>query len=100
MGCKKGGFLAPEENGVDATLSDALLFTTMCIIGLPVDVYVKDGSVYSGIFHTACVDDDYGEFFQDPLLISYSIIFVFVILGSLFEAFLFGLDQFLHPIWT
>ncbi|XP_009600137.1 uncharacterized protein LOC107831078 [Nicotiana tabacum] len=59
MGCKKGGFLAPEENGVDATLSDALLFTTMCIIGLPVDVYVKDGSVYSGIFHTACVDDDY-----------------------------------------
>ncbi|KAK4341849.1 hypothetical protein RND71_037665 [Anisodus tanguticus] len=50
MGCKKD---------VNGTLNDALLFTTMCIIGLPVDVYIKDGAVYSGIFHTACVDDDY-----------------------------------------
>ncbi|XP_060186895.1 uncharacterized protein LOC132616490 [Lycium barbarum] len=50
MGCKKS---------VNGTLNDALLFTTMCIIGLPVDVYIKDGAVYSGIFHTACVDDDY-----------------------------------------
>lgn len=50
----------PEEvNGVGAALSDALLFTTMCIIGLPVDVYIKDGAVYSGIFHTACVDDEF-----------------------------------------
>ncbi|CAN4102718.1 unnamed protein product [Withania somnifera] len=31
----------------------------MCIIDLPVDVYVKDGAVCSGIFHTACVDDEY-----------------------------------------
>lgn len=60
MGYRKGGGLKPEEeNGVGATLRDALLFTTMCIIGLPVDVYIKDGAVYSGIFHTACVDDDY-----------------------------------------
>ncbi|MCD7470291.1 hypothetical protein HAX54_010025 [Datura stramonium] len=60
MGYKKGGGLTPEEeNGVGATVRDALLFTTMCIIGLPVDVYIKDGAVYSGVFHTACVDDDY-----------------------------------------
>ncbi|KAK6785590.1 hypothetical protein RDI58_019045 [Solanum bulbocastanum] len=60
MGCKKGGrFMPEEENGVGATLRDALLFTTMCITGLPVDVYIKDGAVYSGIFHTACVDDEY-----------------------------------------
>lgn len=60
MGYKKGGRFTPEEvNGVGATLSDALLFTTMCIIGLPVDVYITDGAVYSGIFHTACVDDEY-----------------------------------------
>ncbi|KAK3027951.1 hypothetical protein RJ639_039418 [Escallonia herrerae] len=31
----------------------------MCIIGLPVDVHVKDGSIYSGTFHTACVENDY-----------------------------------------
>ncbi|XP_044473144.1 polyadenylate-binding protein-interacting protein 4-like isoform X2 [Mangifera indica] len=40
--------------------SEALLFATMCIIGLPVDVHVKDGSVYSGIFYTASVEKDYG----------------------------------------
>lgn len=45
-----------------SSLSEALLFATMCIIGLPVDVHVKDGSVYSGIFYTACVEKDYGEF--------------------------------------
>lgn len=43
-----------------SSLSEALLFATMCIIGLPVDVHVKDGSVYSGIFYTACVEKDYG----------------------------------------
>ncbi|XP_027342548.1 uncharacterized protein LOC113855208 isoform X2 [Abrus precatorius] len=43
-----------------SSLSEALLFTTMCIVGLPVHVHVKDGSVYSGIFHTASVDTDYG----------------------------------------
>ncbi|PHU13043.1 hypothetical protein BC332_19973 [Capsicum chinense] len=51
------GYKFTAEDG-GATLSDALLFTTMCIIGLPVDVYIKDGAVYSGIFHTASVDDD------------------------------------------
>lgn len=58
--------MAEEENGVGATLRDALLFTTMCIVGLPVNVYIKDGGVYSGIFHTACVDDEYGEFSRHP----------------------------------
>ncbi|XP_042008286.1 uncharacterized protein LOC121756922 isoform X1 [Salvia splendens] len=42
-----------------AALGDALLFTTMCIIGMSVDVHARDGSVYSGIFHTASVDNDY-----------------------------------------
>ncbi|KAA8523686.1 hypothetical protein F0562_010109 [Nyssa sinensis] len=49
-----------EDNAVSASLGDVLLFTTMCIVGLPVDVHVKDGSVYSGIFHTACVENGYG----------------------------------------
>ncbi|XXG79702.1 hypothetical protein AAC387_Pa09g0720 [Persea americana] len=51
-----------EEPATNDTSSsfDALLFTTMCMIGLPVEVQVKDGSVYSGIFHTASVDGEYG----------------------------------------
>lgn len=45
------------------SLSDAMLVFTMNIIGLPVDVHVKDGSVYSGIFYTASVEDRFGTFF-------------------------------------
>ncbi|XP_022753135.1 uncharacterized protein LOC111301602 isoform X2 [Durio zibethinus] len=41
-------------------MNEALLFATMCIIGLPVDVHLKDGSVYSGIFYTASVEKEYG----------------------------------------
>lgn len=58
MGCRTRR-LQEEDCPVPASLSDALLFTTMCIIGLPVDVHVKDGSVYSGTFHTACLEDNY-----------------------------------------
>ncbi|KAF7112255.1 hypothetical protein RHSIM_RhsimUnG0251100 [Rhododendron simsii] len=60
MGYRNREFLGQESSAVPSSLNDALLFTTMCIIGLPVDVHVKDGSIYSGIFHTACVENDYG----------------------------------------
>lgn len=62
MGCRKEG-LGEDANSkaaMAASVSDALLLATMCIIGLPVDVHAKDGSVYSGVFHTASVDNDYG----------------------------------------
>ncbi|KAI4306093.1 hypothetical protein L6164_029401 [Bauhinia variegata] len=59
MGCRERVFFSEDETS-SPSLCDALLFATMCIIGLPVDVHVKDGSVYSGIFHTASIDRDYG----------------------------------------
>lgn len=59
MGCKNRE-LPDDEGTASSSMRDALLFTTMCIIGLPVDVFVKDGSVYTGIFHTACVENGYG----------------------------------------
>lgn len=43
------------------SLTESLLFATLCLVGLPVDVHVKDGSVYSGVFHTASVEKGYGE---------------------------------------
>ncbi|XP_030542951.1 polyadenylate-binding protein-interacting protein 4 [Rhodamnia argentea] len=44
-------------NGDDgASLGESLLYATVCIVGLPVDVHVRNGSVYSGIFHTASVE--------------------------------------------
>ncbi|KAJ9562620.1 hypothetical protein OSB04_007780 [Centaurea solstitialis] len=64
MGCRNGGEFQPQEederrSSSSSIVNDALLLTTMCIIGFPVDVHIKDGSVYSGIFHTASVDDHY-----------------------------------------
>lgn len=61
MVSRNRGF-SEDESAISASLSDVLLFTTMCIVGHPVDVYVKDGSIYSGTFHTACVDKEYGRF--------------------------------------
>ncbi|XP_052486529.1 uncharacterized protein LOC105768416 isoform X2 [Gossypium raimondii] len=46
-----------EDN---CSVNEALLFVTISIIGLQVDVHLKDGSVYSGIFHTASVEKEYG----------------------------------------
>ncbi|XP_042407897.1 uncharacterized protein LOC121997513 isoform X2 [Zingiber officinale] len=49
-----------EEIPTASSLGDALLYTTMCIVGLPVEVQVKDGSLYCGILHTACFEKDHG----------------------------------------
>lgn len=54
-------------NAEESSFSDALLFATMCIVGLPVDVHVSNGSVYSGIFHTASVEGDSFASLQIPV---------------------------------
>ncbi|KAL5972663.1 hypothetical protein ACLOJK_039468 [Asimina triloba] len=48
---------SPSSSG---SVGDELLYATMCMVGLPVHVQAKDGSLYSGIFHTACFQPDYG----------------------------------------
>lgn len=60
MGGRNWGFAAEEQNEV--SVNDALIFTTISIVGFLVDVHVKDGSIYSGTFHTASVDDGYCKF--------------------------------------
>ncbi|TYI31809.1 hypothetical protein ES332_A04G011400v1 [Gossypium tomentosum] len=47
-----------EEN---CLMNEALLLATMYILGLPVDMHLTDGSVYSGIFHTAAVEKEFGN---------------------------------------
>lgn len=56
-------FTEQEEEKVttaSSPLSEALLLSTMSIIGLPVEVHIKDGSIFSGIFHTASLHKGYG----------------------------------------
>lgn len=96
MACRKGELREEgkirNDAAAAAALGDALLFTTMCIIGMSVDVHAKDGSVYSGIFHTASVDKDYGSF----LIMSSSLHGTFMIFRILlygrFYTFLLILD--------
>lgn len=88
MGCRNREFLGQESSAAPSSLNDALLFTTMCIIGLPVDVHVKDGSIYSGIFHTAYVENDYGTLAVFPLDVI-----------PFCESVIFFLNQFLGFVW-
>ncbi|KAG2305661.1 hypothetical protein Bca52824_025409 [Brassica carinata] len=39
---------------------DSLVYLTTCMIGHPVEVHLKNGSVYSGIFHAADVEKNFG----------------------------------------
>ncbi|KAG8066339.1 hypothetical protein GUJ93_ZPchr0004g38488 [Zizania palustris] len=51
---------APAPKEAAPSLGEALLLATVCMVGLPVEVQVRDGSAYAGVFHTACVDGGYG----------------------------------------
>ncbi|KAJ8754609.1 hypothetical protein K2173_010700 [Erythroxylum novogranatense] len=62
------GLKSRTEADTESCLREALLFATVCIVGLPVDVHVRDGSVYSGTFHTASVGNDYGVVLKEAKL--------------------------------
>ncbi|MQL77651.1 hypothetical protein Taro_010062 [Colocasia esculenta] len=51
-GSRKGGFESPSR--------DRLIFVSTCLIGHPVEVHVKNGSILSGIFHATNAEKDFG----------------------------------------
>ncbi|KAK7271996.1 hypothetical protein RJT34_28312 [Clitoria ternatea] len=51
-GSKAGSFESPSH--------DRLVYITTCLLGHPVEVHVKNGSIYSGIFHATNTDKDFG----------------------------------------
>ncbi|XP_011013194.1 PREDICTED: uncharacterized protein LOC105117280 isoform X3 [Populus euphratica] len=62
------GYKNRAEAETEACLNEALLFATMCIIGLPVDVHIRDGSVYFGTFHTVSFDKENGIVLKEARL--------------------------------
>lgn len=46
----------------ELSLQDRLLYLTKCLVGQHVEVQMKDGSIYSGIFHAANSKEDFGMF--------------------------------------
>nr|XP_027192535.1 polyadenylate-binding protein-interacting protein 3 isoform X2 [Cicer arietinum] len=51
-GSKGGSYESPSR--------DRLVYLATCLIGHPVEVQVKNGSIYSGIFHATNTDKDFG----------------------------------------
>ncbi|CAH8359925.1 unnamed protein product [Eruca vesicaria subsp. sativa] len=49
-----------EAGSLKGHLGDGLVYLTTCKIGHTVEVHLKNGSVYSGIFHAADVEKDFG----------------------------------------
>lgn len=50
-----------EAGSLERLSRDRLVYLTTCKIGHLVEVHLKNGSVYSGIFHAADVEKDFGE---------------------------------------
>lgn len=48
---------------MDTPSHKLLVYFTTCNIGHQVEVHLKNGSVYSGIFHAADVEKDFGNLF-------------------------------------
>ncbi|CAI9757695.1 unnamed protein product [Fraxinus pennsylvanica] len=52
--------LTNAGGGLESSSRDRLIYSTTCLIGHQVEVQVLDGSVFSGIFHAANADKDFG----------------------------------------
>ncbi|XP_019058353.1 PREDICTED: polyadenylate-binding protein-interacting protein 3 isoform X2 [Tarenaya hassleriana] len=63
----------PAVSGETACLEDPsrdrLVYLATCMIGHPVEVQLKNGSLYSGIFHAADVEKDFGIILKMACLI-------------------------------
>ena len=52
---------------MDTPSQKLLVYFTTCNIGHQVEVHLKNGSVYSGIFHAANVEKDFGKALNENL---------------------------------
>ncbi|XP_054781692.1 polyadenylate-binding protein-interacting protein 4-like isoform X3 [Prosopis cineraria] len=50
----------PKVDNYESPSRDRLLYIATCLIGQQVEVHVKSGFIYSGIFHAANADKDFG----------------------------------------
>ncbi|KAL4387858.1 hypothetical protein GQ457_09G005050 [Hibiscus cannabinus] len=55
-----GELAGGRTEGCESSSRDRLVYLTTCLIGHPVEVHVKDGSIYTGIFHATDAENDFG----------------------------------------
>lgn len=58
-----GAFPGGKTGGCESSAHDRLVYMTTCLIGHPVEVQVKNGSIYTGIFHASDAEKDFGMVF-------------------------------------
>ncbi|XVE51889.1 hypothetical protein DITRI_Ditri02bG0077200 [Diplodiscus trichospermus] len=49
-----------KTGGYESASHDRLVYVTTCLIGHPVEVHVKNGSIFTGIFHATDAEKDFG----------------------------------------
>lgn len=63
------GVVAGNKDGsLGSSSHERLVYVTACFIGQHVDVQVKNGSIYSGIFHSTNAEKDFGMFLSTILM--------------------------------
>lgn len=67
---KIGKLPGSSMGSFESPLCDRLLYLTTCLIGHHVEVHVRCGSVYSGIFHATNSEDDFGTLHLHPFLLN------------------------------
>ncbi|KAK6284335.1 hypothetical protein POUND7_003287 [Theobroma cacao] len=55
-----GALAGGKTGGYESSCRDRLVYLTTCLIGHPVEVHVKSGSIYTGIFHATDAEKDFG----------------------------------------
>ncbi|KAH1048243.1 hypothetical protein J1N35_039027 [Gossypium stocksii] len=60
FGRRRGKLPGGRTGGYESSSRDRVVYLTTCLIGHPVEVHVKNGSIYTGIFHATDAEKDFG----------------------------------------
>lgn len=55
-----GAMTGAKGGNCESPSHDRLVYISTCLIGQEVEVHVKNGSIYTGIFHATNADKDFG----------------------------------------
>lgn len=59
----KGAVTGSKGGNYENPSHDRLVYVTTCLVGHQVEVHLKNGSTYSGVFHATNTEKDFGMFY-------------------------------------
>lgn len=60
-----------EDGSLKRHSRESLVYLTKCMVGHLVEAHLTNGSVYSGIFHAAHLEKDFGEALESEIFIHF-----------------------------